>query len=183
MVGIAGQRIPKIVQSLNNFARSDEADFKKADIHEGIDSTLMLVLHELKDRVEVIQEYGDIPQINCYPNQLNQVFMNLLLNAAHSVEDSGIITIKTFAVDKYVCIRISDTGKGIPSEHINRIYDPGFTTKGLGVGTGLGLSIYYNITQHHKGTVSVESEVGKDTEFTLTLPIDQAKKPKATYRS
>ena len=183
VVVIAGQRIAKMVQNLKNFARLHEAEFKKADIHEGIDSTLMLVLHELKDKVEVIQEYGDIPQINCYPNQLNQVFMNLIVNAAHSIEDSGIIKIKTFVADKHVYIRISDTGKGITPEHFDRIFEPGFTTKRMGVGTGLGLSICYNIIQKHSGTITVESEVGKDTEVTLALPIHQAKKPKATYRS
>jgi len=133
----------------------------------------MLVEHELKNKVEVIKEYGDIPNIKCFPNQLNQVIMYLLINAAHAIEEKGIIWIKTFARDNYVYIKISDTGKGIPPEDLNRIFDPGFTTKGVGVGTGLGLSISYNILKKHKGTITAESKVGGGMEFTLEIPINE----------
>jgi signal transduction histidine kinase len=168
----AGERIAKIVQSLRKFSRLDEAEIQKADIHEGIDSTLTLVHHELKNKVDVIKEYGDIPPINCYPNQLNQVFMNLIVNAAHAIEGKGHIRIKTFVDRKNLTIEISDTGKGIPPEDLKRIFDPGFTTKGVGVGTGLGLAISYRIVKDHNGKLEVESEVGKGTKLRVVLPID-----------
>jgi signal transduction histidine kinase len=159
-------------QSLRKFSRLDEAEIQKADIHEGIDSTLTLVHHELKNKVDVIKEYGDIPPINCYPNQLNQVFMNLIVNAAHAIEGKGHIRIKTFVDRKNLTIEISDTGKGIPPEDLKRIFDPGFTTKGVGVGTGLGLAISYRIVKDHNGKLEVESEVGKGTKLRVVLPID-----------
>ena len=168
----ASVRIASIIKSLKNFSRLDEAENQEADIHEGIDSTLTLVHHEIKNKVEVVKEYGNIPQINCYPNQLNQVFMNLFVNAAQAIGDKGVMTIKTFARNKNVYIKISDSGKGIPRENIKKIFDPGFTTKGVGVGTGLGLAICYNIIQKHDGTISVESEVEKGTIFTISLPIN-----------
>ena len=167
----ASHRISKLVMGLKNFARLDEAEFQKADIHEGIDSTLTLVQHELKNRITVNKQYGDIPQIYCYPNQLNQVFMNLFVNAARAIEDQGMIQIKTSADKADIYIVIADTGRGIPSENLNRIFEPGFTTKGSGVGTGLGLSISYNIIQKHGGKIEVESEVGRGTTFVIILPI------------
>ena len=121
----------------------------------------------------MLNEYGKIPLLNCYPNQLNQVFMNLLVNANQAIEGKGTITIQTVANGQNVIVKVSDTGKGIPPENIGRIFDPGFTTKGVGVGTGLGLSISYNIIQKHHGKMEVESEIGKGTTFTITLPIDQ----------
>ena len=163
-------RVTEIVKSLKNFARLDEAELQEADIHEGIESTLTLVHHELKNRIDVVKEYGDIPRIMCYPNQLNQVFMNLFVNAAHAIEDKGTITIKTSADDKNVYVKIMDTGKGIPPENLDKVFDPGFTTKGVGVGTGLGLSISYNIVKKHGGDLRVESEIARGTEFVLSLP-------------
>jgi len=168
-----GDRIAKLVSSLKNFARLDEAEFPKTDIHEGIDSTLTLVHHELKNKVSVVKEYGEIPPVFCYSNQLNQVFMNLLVNAAQAIEDKGTIKIETCADDANVYIKISDTGKGIPPENLHRIFDPGFTTKSSGVGTGLGLSISYNIIQKHNGDIIIESEVGKGTQVVIILPIKQ----------
>jgi len=167
VIATASHRITKLVMGLKNFARLDEAEFQKSDIHEGIDSTLTLVQHELKNRISVNKQYGDIPQIYCYPNQLNQVFMNLLVNAARAIEDQGMIQIKTSADKTAVYIEIADTGRGIPSENLNRIFEPGFTTKGAGVGTGLGLSISYNIIQKHGGKIEVESAVGKGTTFVV----------------
>ena len=171
LIVTAGERIATIVRSLRSFARLDEAEFQKADLREGLDSTLTLVHHELKNRVEVTRDYADIPPIDCYPNQLNQVFMNLLINAAHAIEGRGTITVRTYPEAENVCVQIADTGKGIPPEHLDRVYDPGFTTKGVGVGTGLGLSITYNIVQRHNGRIEVESTPGEGTVFTISLPI------------
>ena len=174
LIGTASERIVGIVRSLRNFARLDEAEFQQADLHEGLDSTLMLVHHELKDRVEVVKEYGEIPPIKCYPNQLNQVFMNLLVNAAHAIEGKGRITIQTWAENDHVRVQIADTGRGIEAQHLERIFDPGFTTKGVGVGTGLGLSICYSIVEKHGGEIAVESAPGEGTVFILKLPIRAA---------
>lgn len=168
----AGERIAEIVKSLKNFARLDEAEFQQSDIHEGIDSTLTLLNRELKEKVTVIRDYGKIPKIFIYAGELNQVFMNILRNAIQAIENKGTIKIRTFAEKNSVCIQISDSGKGIPPENINRIFDPGFTTKGVGVGTGLALSICYQIIQKHMGEIRVESQLGKGTTFTIILPMD-----------
>lgn len=168
---IACERILGIVKSLKNFARLDESEFKEADIHVGIDSTLILLANKLKSRIEVVKDYGDIPPILCYPNQLNQVFMNLIVNAADAIPDAGTIWISTSANNNYVTIRIKDSGGGMTSEVTKKIFDPGFTTKGVGVGTGLGLSIVYKIIEKHGGEISVKSEAGRGTEFTIKLPI------------
>lgn len=168
------ERVAKIVRSLRTFARLDEAEFQDSDILEGLDSTLTLLQHELKNKVEVIKEYGQIPRVECYPNQLNQVFLNILANAAQAIEQKGTIRITTKADDRHVYIDFSDDGKGIPAEHIGKIFDPGFTTKGVGVGTGLGLSISYNIIEKHHGKMSVQSVPGQGTTFHLKLPIFQA---------
>jgi PAS domain S-box-containing protein len=168
---LASQRIVDIVTTLRNFARLDEADLKTADLHEGLESTLTLVRHELKNRVRVVKEYGDIPPIRCHPNQINQVFMNLLVNASQAVKGKGEVRIKTFREDDMVNVQISDTGVGIPPENLPRIFDPGFTTKGVGVGTGLGLSICFKIVQDHRGNIDVRTEVGKGSAFTVRLPV------------
>jgi len=172
IVTTAGARVAQIVRSLRNFSRLDEAEFQKADLHEGIDSTLTLVQHKLKGRIEVERNYGDIPEIECYPNQLNQVFMNLLVNSAQAIEGKGRITIDTSQDNGSVVLRFSDTGKGIAPEYMDVLFDPGFTTKGAGVGTGLGLSISYNIVEKHAGTIEVKSEPGQGTTFTIRLPIE-----------
>ncbi|MBN2412445.1 sensor histidine kinase [candidate division KSB1 bacterium] len=172
IISNGSQRVSFIVKSLKNFARLDEAVFQKADIHEGLDSTIELLHHELKNRVTVIKEYGKIPKINCYPNELNQVFVNLVANAAQAIEGQGEIRIVTSADDKYVVIKVIDNGPGIKPEHINRVFDPGFTTKGVGVGTGLGLSISYTIIKKHNGEVTVKSQVGKGTTFEIKLPVN-----------
>jgi len=171
----AGERIAEIVKSLKNFARLDEAEFQQSDIHEGIDSTLTLLNRELKEKVTVIRDYGKIPKIFIYAGELNQVFMNILRNAIQAIENKGTIKIRTFAEKNSVCIQISDSGKGIPPENINRIFDPGFTTKGVGVGTGLALSICYQIIQKHMGEIRVESQPGKGTTVTIILPMDLEK--------
>ena len=173
VINTASERVADIVLSLKNFARLDEAEFQLADIHEGIDTTLTLVEHELKNRIEVVKEYGEIPKIHCYPNQLNQVFMNVFVNAAHAIEDKGTIEIKTHSEKDFVYVEVSDSGKGIAKKNLDKIFDPGFTTKSMGVGTGLGLSISYNIIQKHNGEFKVESEEGKGTTFIIALPIEQ----------
>jgi len=169
----ASKQTARIVRCLRIFARLDEALFQKVDIHENIDTTLDLVYHELRDKATVIKQYGEIPRIQCYPNELNQAFMNLLRNAGQAIEQQGTITITTYSDDAQVYIKISDTGKGIPPEELPRIFDPGFTTQGAGVGKGLGLSIVYNIVQKHHGNIDINSEAGKGTEISIALPIDQ----------
>jgi len=168
---IACDRIINIIRSLKNFARLDEAERRRVNIHEGLDSSLILVHHQLKNRIEIVKDYGDLPEIECFPNQLNQVFMNLLVNAAQAIPRRGTLTIKTLQLGNEVQVKISDTGVGIPRENMRKIFDPGFTTKGIGVGTGLGLSICYKIIQDHRGRIAVESEVGRGTTFTITLPV------------
>ncbi len=166
-------RVTGIVKRLKTFARLDEADLQLTDIHAGIEDTLVLLQHELKKGIELEKDFGVLPKISCYPGQLNQVFLNLLVNATHAIEAQGKITVQTRAEDTHAVVRISDNGSGIPSEVLPRIFDPGFTTKGVGVGTGLGLSICYRIINDHNGDIAVESEVGRGTTFTIRLPIAQ----------
>ena len=165
-------RVRKIVQDLKTFSRVGEQEWQEADLHQGIDSTLNIVWNELKYKCQVIKEYGDIPPVYCLISQLNQVFMNLLVNAGHAIDVKGTITIRTrrLGEDK-VCIEIADTGKGIPPANLNRIFEPFFTTKPIGKGTGLGLSVSYNIVRRHQGEITVESEPDKGTTFRLILPI------------
>jgi len=170
VISLAGKRVAEIVRSLKNFSRLDQSDFQFADIHEGIESTLTLVQHEFKNKVAVLKKYGEIPKIRCYPNQLNQVFMNLFVNAAQAIEKSGELRIETFSEHENIFIRLTDTGRGIPPENLPRIFDPGFTTKGVGVGTGLGLAISYSIIEKHQGEITVESEPGQGTTVTIRLP-------------
>jgi signal transduction histidine kinase len=165
--------VRKIVLDLKNFSRVGEQEWQEADLHEGLDSTLNIVWNELKYKAKVIKEYGDIPKIHCLISQLNQVFMNLLVNAGHAIETQGTITIRSFRQDDdKVCIEVSDTGQGIAPEHMNRIFEPFFTTKPVGKGTGLGLSLSYGIVRRHKGRLEVESVVGQGTTFRVVLPIN-----------
>lgn len=167
---LASERIVEVVRSLKNFSRLDEAERKEADLHEGIDTTLTLLRHELKHGIKVVKNYSDLPKVDCLPNQLNQVFMNILVNAVHAMEGKGTITITTENSGDAVTIKFADTGKGIPKQNLQRIFDPGFTSKGVGVGTGLGLSISYQIIEKHGGAIEVESEVGKGSTFTIRIP-------------
>ena len=126
------------------------------DIHEGLDDTLTLIHHELKHSIKVTKNFGKIPQIAVFPGRLNQVFLNILINARQAMKEGGEITISTYSNDEKVFIEFKDTGSGIRPEHVKRIFDPGFTTKGVGVGTGLGLSMCYQIIQDHQGEILVE---------------------------
>ena len=164
------QRVRKIVQDLKSFSRVDESEHKRVDLNECLDSTINIAWNEIKYVASLDREYGDIPPVQCYPQQLNQVFMNLLVNAAHAIEGQGTIRVRTWQEGDTICVAVSDTGCGIPAENLKRIFEPFFTTKDVGKGTGLGLSISYDIVKKHNGEMLVESEVGKGTTFTVRLP-------------
>jgi PAS domain S-box-containing protein len=173
-------RVTKIVADLKDFSRVDTRnEWEQADLRTGLDSTLNVVNHEIKYRAEVVKHYGDLPLIRCVPSQLNQVFMNLLVNAAQATPEGthGTITIRCGTEGPGVWVEISDTGAGIPEENLKRIFDPFFTTKPIGKGTGLGLSLSYGIVQKHGGRIEVRSEVGMGTTFRVSLPIEP---PEAT---
>jgi two-component system NtrC family sensor kinase len=170
-------RVKKIVEDLKYFSHADDAEWKWADLHKGLDSTLNVVWNELKYKAEVVKEYGALPEVECLPGQLNQVFMNLLVNAAHAIGERGKITVRTGAENGGVWIEVADTGCGIPPENLKRIFDPFFTTKPAGKGTGLGLSLSYGIVQKHHGKFEVNSEVGKGTTFRVCLPLQQPAPP------
>ncbi|MFH1673521.1 MAG: ATP-binding protein, partial [Pseudomonadota bacterium] len=168
------ERVKKIVADLKDFSHVDEPDLQYADVNKCIESTLNIVRNELKYKTTVTKDLGDVPEIYCYPNKLNQVFMNLLVNAAQAIEKSGEIRISTRLCNSdgpCVEIKISDTGSGIPQKNLSRIFDPFFTTKPVGKGTGLGLNMAYGIIEKHHGRIDVESEVGKGTTFTIVLPV------------
>lgn len=165
-------RVGEIVRRLRSFARLDEAELKEVDIHEGLEDTLTLIHHEIKHHIQVVREYGDVPPISVYPSRLNQVFLNVLNNARQAIRDTGTITIRTGVENDMAVIAISDDGVGIEPRHLEKIFDPGFTTKGVGVGTGLGLSICYQIIQDHHGRIEAESTLGKGTTFTIRLPLN-----------
>jgi PAS domain S-box-containing protein len=167
----AVERIMGIVSSLRQFARLDQAAIDSVDLNQAIDNTLVLVNHQLKHRIQVHKDYGALPLVQCHPEQVNQVFMNLLVNAGHAIEGKGDIYIRTWLDGGRVAIEMRDTGKGISPEHKARIFDPGFTTKGVGVGTGLGLSIVHGIIDEHHGSIEVESELGQGTTFRVWLPV------------
>ncbi len=162
-------RISSIVTSLKKFVRLDEAELQNADINKELDLTLNLIRHETKNRIEIIKNYGEIPMIKCFPNMLNQVFTNILINACHAIKDKGTITITTEYKDKSLIVKIKDTGCGIPQNQLSKIFTAGFTTKSSGVGTGLGLAICTKIMEKHNGKISVNSEIDKGSEFIITI--------------
>jgi len=167
-------RTTQIVKSLGDFSRAGKEQFVLGDVHEGIDSTLVLLSGELGKRINIKKEYTDLPKIECFPGKLNQVFMNLLSNAIQAIDQKGEIVIKTSLEGLNIHISISDSGKGMPEEVRKRIFEPFYTTKPMGSGSGLGLSICYTIIMQHNGKISVNSEPGKGTEFVITLPLKQA---------
>lgn len=165
----AVNRISNIVTSLKKFVRLDEAELQEADINKELDLTLELIRHETKNRIEIVRNYGEIPAIKCFPNMLNQVFTNILINACQAIEGKGKIIITTEYRDKKLVVKIKDNGKGIPQNQLSKIFSAGFTTKGVGVGTGLGLAICTKIIEKHKGEITVNSEIGKGSEFVITI--------------
>lgn len=167
-------RVKKIVQDLKGFSRIDEAEYKPADINAGIESTINIVWNELKYKANLVRDYGDIPLTKCNPGQLNQVFMNLLMNASQALPDRGEIKLKTWHESGIIFIQISDTGCGMTPEVQKRIFEPFYTTKDVGKGTGLGLSIAYDIIKKHSGEINVSSTVGKGTTFSISIPIVEA---------
>jgi PAS domain S-box-containing protein len=168
------ERVKKIVLDLKNFSHADSEDqWMWADIHRELDTTLNVVWNELKYNCEVVKEYGSLPEIYCLPSQLDQVFMNLLVNAAQAIEVRGTITLRTGQEGDRVWVEVSDTGKGISPEDIPHLFDPFFTTKPVGKGTGLGLSVSYSIVERHHGKIEVHSEVGKGSTFRVWLPVQQ----------
>ena len=209
---IGAERIREIVKSLRTFSRLDEGDMKKVNIHEGIDSTLMILQHRLKEQpkrpaIQVIKEYGDLPQLECYAGKLNQVFMNIISNAIDALEQMAQqghstkgywennfdehlhkthcqllkIRIRTLLVEgKWVQIRIADNGTGIDSDAIAKIYDPFYTTKPIGYGTGLGLAISYQIIKSHEGYLRCVSELERGTEFIIEIPLKSQNQQQAT---
>jgi two-component system NtrC family sensor kinase len=168
-------RVRKIVQDLKDFSRIDASqEWKRSNLHDGIDSTLNIVNNEVKYKADLVKEYGDIPEIDCLPSQINQVILNLVVNAAHAIQGNrGKITIRTGGADDLVWIEVADSGTGIAQENMTRIFDPFFTTKPVGQGTGLGLSLSYGIIQKHRGEIRVTSQVGKGTTFRVILPVSQ----------
>ncbi|MBJ6802015.1 PAS domain S-box protein [Geomonas propionica] len=166
------ERVRTIVQNLKSFSRIDDAQATCVDLNECLESTVTIAWNELKYKTTLVRDYGELPQVKCLPQQLNQVFLNLLVNAAHAIEKQGEITIRTRRAGDEVLIAFSDTGSGIPDEIKSRIFEPFFTTKEVGQGTGLGLSISYDIIKKHNGSIEVESSVGIGTTFTIRLPIE-----------
>lgn len=165
------ERVKKIVIDLRTFSRAEENEKTTSDLNKGLESTMNLCWNELKYHCEVVKELGDIPDLVCYPMKLNQVFMNLLVNAAHAVEGKGTVTVRTWHADDNIFVQVSDTGCGIPKESLDKIFEPFFTTKPVGKGTGLGLSIAASIIAEHNGEISIDTEVGKGTTFTVRLPM------------
>jgi signal transduction histidine kinase len=166
-------RVKRIVQDLKDFSHVSDSEMHWANIEQGLDSTLNVVANELKYKAELVRDYGNVPEIECIASQINQVFMNLLVNAAQSISGHGVITLRTRRADEQVCVEISDTGCGIAPEIVNRIFDPFFTTKPVGIGTGLGLSITHGIVRKHHGRIDVDSAPGRGTTFRVVLPIRQ----------
>jgi two-component system NtrC family sensor kinase len=168
---LAATRIDKIVTALRGFACLDEAEYQTFDLHKGIEHTVTLLTFSPEMKVEIKKDFTSLPEVSCRPGQLNQVFMNLLTNGVESIGKKGKIIIKTRLEGEWVVIQFIDNGRGIPSQDLNHIFDPGFTTKGVGVGTGLGLSICYRIVEDHGGSIDVHSEEGKGATFTIRLPL------------
>ncbi|ATG89714.1 ATP-binding protein [Methylomonas koyamae] len=164
------QRVRRIVKDLKDFSHVGELEKQSANLEAGLDSTLNVVWNEIKYKAEVVKEYGGIPEINCIASQLNQVFMNLMINAVQAIEGHGRIMLRTGYDEKNVWVEVEDTGKGIKPEQLGKIFDPFFTTKSVGMGTGLGLSLSYGIVKKHNGWIEVKSKLGKGTSFRVFLP-------------
>lgn len=167
------ERIKRIVSDLMGFSRVGESVLSDYDLKVGIESTLNVASHELKYKVEIVKEFADLPYVECVPSQINQVLMNMMINAAHAIEERGVLTLRTGMQDENVWIEVEDTGCGIDPQNLSRLFDPFFTTKAVGEGTGLGLSVSYGIVAKHNGQIDVRSEPGKGTCFRIVLPVRQ----------
>jgi two-component system NtrC family sensor kinase len=168
------QRVRTIVKNLRDFAHPDDGTWQFADLHQELEATLNVASNEIKYKAQVIREYAELPQVECLPSQLNQVFMNLLVNAAHAIEDTGVIRLRSGRQGDEVWVEVGDTGKGIAAEDLPRIFEPFFTTKSLGKGTGLGLAVSYGIIEKHCGRIEVDSRPGEGSRFRVWLPFSQA---------
>jgi len=169
------ERVRIIVQNLKSFSRVDDAESRHADINDCITSTINIVWNELKYKATLVKDLGVIPLTRCHPQQINQVFMNLLVNAAQAIEKQGEISVRTWHENGSIYAQVKDSGCGIPPDLLNKIFEPFFTTKEVGQGTGLGLSITYDIVKNHKGEITATSEPGKGTTFTIRLPVVEGK--------
>jgi signal transduction histidine kinase len=166
------RKVSKIVDSLRDFSRMEQRQQAvPADLHQALDSALNIATNEIRYKADVIREYGTLPLVECVVSEINQVFVNLLVNAAQAMETRGLITIRTEHQGAWVSISVSDTGVGIAAQNASRIFDPFFTTKPVGKGTGLGLAISYGIVKKHGGKIDVASALGKGSKFTVTLPV------------
>jgi signal transduction histidine kinase len=171
-------RVKRIVQDLRDFSRGGGEEVRQAiDVHDALDRTLNIVRNELKYKANIVRDYGALPEIECVPSRLNQVFLNLLVNAGQAIDGVGTITIATGVDGCEAWISVADTGCGIAPENLNRIFDPFFTTKPVGKGTGLGLSVSHSIVRKHGGRIDVDSEVGRGTRFTVRLPLARTSLP------
>ncbi len=171
VVATGTDRVTEIVQRLRSFVRLDEAELKRADLHEGIESTLALLQNELVGRIEVVRSYGNVPPFVCYPAKLNQVFLNVLTNAAQAIEGKGTVTISTFIEDDMACVSFRDTGPGIDEQHLKSLFNPSFATRAGRVGAGLGLPISSQIVQQHGGVLTAQSRLGEGSVFTVKVPM------------
>ncbi|HNW51522.1 MAG TPA: YfiR/HmsC family protein [Prolixibacteraceae bacterium] len=169
-VRIGAERAADIIKGLRNFSRIDKDSMQYSDIHEGIDSALLLLRNKFKNHITIQKEYSQLPLIECHPGKLNQAFLNIISNAIDAIEKEGKIFIRTWCDQDWGYVQIEDTGKGIPAEFIDKIFDPFFTTKTVGQGVGLGLSITFGIIKEHNGKIEVKSEVNRGTIFTISLP-------------
>jgi two-component system, NtrC family, sensor kinase len=168
------ERVCKIVRDLKDFSRSDRGEaWVSADLQRGLESTLNIVWNELKYKAQIVKTFGDPPPIECLPSELNQVFMNILMNAGQAIKERGVITVSTGCSGDKVWVAIGDDGEGIPADVLPRIFDPFFTTKPVGSGTGLGLAISYGIIAKHHGTIEITSVPGQGTLLRIELPIKQ----------
>lgn len=166
----AAERLARLMRSLKSYAQLDEAEFQRADLEEGIEAILDLLTPKLGDRVEAVKDFGGVPLVPCYPSQLHQAFMTLLLNAVESIDGRGVVTVRTWTDDGEVAVRVADTGRGIPRSRLDRIFDVGFSERESRMRMHVGLSNVRSVVSNHGGTISVESEVGKGTTFTIRLP-------------
>lgn len=174
------ERTVEIVKGLKIFSRIDNQGINSANLNEGIESTLVLLNNQIQPGIHLVKDLGNLPSVQCYPGKMNQVFMNIITNAIHAVKDEKMTNTpptiwvnSTLEDENHIKISIRDNGPGIPDHVKKKIFEPFFTTKEVGKGTGLGLSIVFSIIEAHKGTIQVETEVGKGTEFKITLPVKQ----------